>query len=106
MTFRAMQAEARAHVRLKGRVQGVGFRWATADEARRRRLTGWVRNLDSGEVEAVFEGSPDAVQEMLSWCNDGPPGSHVRDVRVSWDEPVEHLPKFEIRPTGYGPELA
>src|SRR5260370_41547211 len=45
---------ARAHVRLAGRVQGVGFRYAAADEARRRRLTGWVRNLDSGDVEAVL----------------------------------------------------
>jgi acylphosphatase len=90
---------ARAHVRLKGRVQGVGFRYATADEARRHRLQGWVRNLDSGEVEAVFEGPRSEVVDMVRWCEDGPPGAYVRDLKVSWDEPLEQLQQFEIRPT-------
>ena len=97
-----MQAEARAHVWLTGRVQGVGFRFATADEARDRRLGGWVRNLDSGGVEAVFEGPRERVEDMLRWCEEGPPGSYVRHVRVSWDEPPEHLGRFEIRPTAGG----
>ncbi len=90
---------ARAHVRLAGRVQGVGFRYAAADEARRRRLTGWVRNLDSGSVEAVFEGPRALVEDMLRWCTDGPPGAYVRDVHVAWDEPPEHFTRFEIRHT-------
>jgi acylphosphatase len=97
-----MQTETRVHVTIKGRVQGVGFRYATADEARRRRLAGWVRNLDSGAVEAVFEGSAATVEDMLQWCEDGPPGAFVRDVRVSWDEPPEHLTGFEIRSTSVG----
>ncbi len=90
---------ARAHVRVAGRVQGVGFRYSTADEARRRHLTGWVRNLDSGAVEAVFEGPRALVEDMLRWCNDGPPGAYVRDVHVAWDEPAEHFAHFEIRGT-------
>ena len=97
-----MATEARAHVRLKGRVQGVGFRYAAADEARRLGLHGWVRNLDSGEVEAVFEGPREKVVDMVRWCEDGPPGSYVRDVKVSWDEPLEQLGQFEIRPTSTG----
>jgi acylphosphatase len=97
-----MQTEARAHIRLSGRVQGVGFRYATADEARRRNLKGWVRNVDSGGVEAVFEGPHASVEGMVRWCEDGPPGAYVRDVRVSWDEPPEHLPTFEVRPTSRG----
>jgi acylphosphatase len=97
-----MAGNGRAHVRLSGRVQGVGFRWATADEARRRRLAGWVRNLDSGDVEAVFEGPHASLEDMLRWCRDGPPGSYVRDVHVSWDEPTEGLARFEIRPTSSG----
>jgi len=88
---------ARAHVRLVGRVQGVGFRYSAADEARRRRLNGWVRNLDSGAVEAVFEGPRSSVDDMLRWCAEGPPGAYVRKVQVSWDEPPEHLVGFEIR---------
>lgn len=94
-----MSTETRAHVLLKGQVQGVGFRYATAHEARRRRVNGWVRNLDSGAVEAVFEGPDAAVKAMLEWCEAGPPGAYVRDVRVSWDEPTEQLRSFEIRPT-------
>jgi acylphosphatase len=90
---------ARVHVRLAGRVQGVGFRYAAADEARRRQLTGWVRNLDSGGVEAVFEGPRASVEDMLRWCNDGPPGAYVRDLQVAWDEPPEHPAGFEIRHT-------
>jgi acylphosphatase len=95
-------ADARAHVRLVGRVQGVGFRFAAADEARGRGLAGWVRNLDSGGVEAVFEGSRLGIEGMLNWCADGPPGAYVRDVQVTWDEPVEGLARFEIRPTSMG----
>jgi acylphosphatase len=91
--------QARAHVRLKGRVQGVGFRISAAEEARQRRLTGWVRNLDSGGVEAVFEGPHHAVAEMVRWCEDGPQGAFVRDLHVSWDEPLEHFARFEVRPT-------
>jgi acylphosphatase len=94
--------EARAHVHLRGRVQGVGFRYATADEARQRGLTGWVRNLDSGGVEAVFEGPRWRVEDMLRWCYEGPPGAYVRDVRVDWDEPLEHLREFEIHTTAFG----
>jgi acylphosphatase len=86
-------------VRLFGRVQGVGFRYSAADEARRRELNGWVRNLDSGDVEAVFQGPRSAVEDMLRWCNDGPSGAYVREMRVSWDEPAEPLTRFEIRPT-------
>jgi acylphosphatase len=91
---------ARVHVRLAGRVQGVGFRWATAEEARRRQLTGWVRNLDSNAVEAVFEGPRAMVEDMLRWCTDGPSGAYVRDVRAAWDEPPEHFSGFEIRHAG------
>jgi acylphosphatase len=80
-------------------VQGVGFRFATAAEARRHHLGGWVRNLDSGGVEAVFEGSHAAVESVVRWCEDGPPGAFVRDVHVAWDEPAEGLTTFEIRPT-------
>jgi acylphosphatase len=89
----------RVHVRLAGRVQGVGFRYATADEAERRRLVGWVRNLGSGGVEAVFQGPRAAIEDMLRWCHRGPPGSYVRDVQVDWDEHIERVGAFEIRRT-------
>jgi acylphosphatase len=93
---------ARAHVRLAGRVQGVGFRYWTADEARKRGVTGWVRNLDSGGVEAVFEGQRSSVEAMVRWCGEGPPGAYVRQVKVSWDEPADDFAQFEIRRTSAG----
>jgi acylphosphatase len=89
-------------VRVAGRVQGVGFRYATSDEARRRHLGGWVRNLESGGVEAVFEGPRAQVEEMLKWCRNGPPGAWVRDVKLDLDEPLEGLAAFEIRRTAVG----
>jgi acylphosphatase len=88
---------------LAGRVQGVGFRYYAAERARGQNLAGWVRNLDSGEVEAVFQGPRGAVEDMVRWCTDGPPGAHVRDIRVTWDEPPEPLTEstFEIRATTF-----
>jgi acylphosphatase len=97
-----MRNDARAHVRLSGRVQGVGFRISVAQEARMRHLAGWVRNLDSGGVEAVFEGPRENVEDMVRWCHEGPPGAYVVDVHVSWDEPPEHFVRFDVRATSFG----
>ncbi len=93
---------ARAHVKISGHVQGVGFRFAVVEAARRQRVAGWVRNLDTGQVEAVFEGPRPNVEALVEWCRDGPPGAWVRDVWTGWDEPPEGLHTFEVRPTGYG----
>ncbi len=98
----AVSATVRAHVSIVGRVQGVGFRYSTAEEAERRRLAGWVRNVESGGVEAVFQGSREAVEDMVRWCHRGPSGSFVRDVGVIWDEPLESLDRFEVRRTLHG----
>jgi acylphosphatase len=65
-----------------GRVQGVGFRWAVEDEARREDLTGWVRNLPDGRVEAVVEGDEEQVQRMVAFCRRGPAAARVEDVQV------------------------
>lgn len=76
----------RARVVVRGRVQGVGFRWATQRRARSLRLGGWVRNRADGTVEAVFEGTADAVESMVAWCATGPRGAKVDQVEVAWDE--------------------
>jgi acylphosphatase len=85
----------RAHVWISGRVQGVFFRSRIAEMARAEGLAGWVRNLPDGRVEAVFEGSPDAVDRLLAWCHRGPEGAHVTDVQVASDAP-EGLRGFSI----------
>lgn len=90
-------ARERAHVRVSGRVQGVFFRDAARDEARRLNLAGWISNLPDGRVEAVFEGDPDAVGEILRWCERGPEQASVQDVEVSYEEPQGAPAEFEVR---------
>ncbi|MBD2043564.1 acylphosphatase [Microcoleus sp. FACHB-672] len=86
----------RAHVIVSRRVQGVGYRFSTLDEANSRGITGWVRNLPDGRVEAVFEGTEETVTEMIRWCDQGPPTSVVKDVFVEYQKP-EGLQQFDIR---------
>ncbi len=86
----------RRRVVVHGRVQGVGFRISLARVAGSRGLAGWVRNQPDGTVEAVLEGSPDAVESLVRWCGQGPRGAAVDGVDVE-DEPAEGLQGFEIR---------
>ena len=86
----------RAHVFVAGRVQGVSYRGFTAREARARGLHGWVRNLDDGRVEAVFEGPRDQVQAMVDWCWQGSPAARVEAVEVSW-ESAQQESAFVVR---------
>ena len=70
-----------ARVSIEGSVQGVFFRAWTEEEAVRRGLSGWVRNRRDGSVEALFQGSKAAVDEMLEACRSGPPDARVRRLR-------------------------
>jgi len=70
----------RLHIVISGRVQGVAFRAATREKARVLNLTGWVRNLKDGRVEAVLEGEDDKVDLMRHWCEHGPPLAMVTGV--------------------------
>jgi acylphosphatase len=78
--------KARAHVFASGRVQGVFFRAETAEFAERHKLTGWVRNLSDGSVEAVFEGEKESVESAVDFCKRGPPGAFVSNLDVEWGE--------------------
>lgn len=88
--------KARAHVFVSGIVQGVFFRANTRDEARRCSVTGWVRNLPDGRVEAVFEGEKQDVASMLRWCAHGPPGAEVKDMDANWEEYSSDFDLFSI----------
>ena len=70
----------RTRLRITGRVQGVWYRGATAAEARKLGVEGWIRNLPDGSVEALIEGEPAAVRVLVEWCRTGPPGAHVTHV--------------------------
>lgn len=86
----------RAHVLIAGRVQGVNFRAYTRDRAREAQVEGWVRNLDDGRVEALFEGSRSAVQQLVSWCYSGPTHAEVEKVEVAWETPTGKEGAFSI----------
>ncbi len=86
----------RRRVEVEGRVQGVFFRDTCRHEATRTGVTGWVRNLRDGRVEAVFEGPADAVEQLVAWCGTGPPRATVTGVRTYVEEPRgEH--SFRVR---------
>jgi len=79
---------------ISGRVQGVGFRYALADEARARNLGGWVRNRRDGTVEAVVAGPEAEVEAVIAWARHGPPAARVTGVSVG---PAEEAGEsFEI----------
>jgi acylphosphatase len=71
---------------INGRVQGVGFRWFTKDVAMREGVTGWVRNLPDGRVEALIEGDADAIARVEQALHTGPPGARVQSVNSLADE--------------------
>lgn len=77
-----MLAPEARHLVIRGRVQGVGFRYSMAREAARLALTGWVRNRLDGTVEVVIAGPAEAIATMLAWARQGPPTAHVEHVAV------------------------
>ncbi len=84
-----------AHVR--GRVQGVSFRYYTRSQADRLDLTGWVRNEADGAVSVVAEGPETALRQLLAFLHRGPPAANVSQVETRWGSPTGDLPRFEIR---------
>ena len=84
---------ARCHIFVSGRVQGVGYRYFARREAMKQGLTGWVRNLSDGRVEALLEGDEDAVAAMLHWCARGPAGAHVDRINK---ENLSGSPEYDV----------
>ena len=89
--------KVRAHIFVTGWVQGVFFRYETKRKALRSNISGWVRNLRDGRVEAIFEGEKEAVEAMVGFCREGTPAAKVEHVEVSWDEPTGELRDFQVR---------
>jgi acylphosphatase len=77
----------RARLVIRGRVQGVWFRGAMQEEARRLGASGWARNLTNGDVAAEVEGERHIVDDVIAWAHHGPPGARVSDVNVEWIAP-------------------
>ncbi len=93
-----MSAIRKAHVSIEGRVQGVGYRAWVETTALALDLSGWVRNRHDGSVEAVFQGPPGRVADMLGLCEQGPPSARVTRVIVLGEVADAHY-GFEVRTT-------
>lgn len=87
----------RTHVFISGRVQGVFFRSSTRDKAMELGITGWVRNLFDGRVEAVFEGEKENVEKIVQWCRKGNKIAKVEDVEIVYDKYTGEFNGFSIR---------
>ncbi|MBN9248011.1 MAG: acylphosphatase [Hyphomicrobium sp.] len=86
------------HVRIEGRVQGVGYRAWVESAARTMGLTGWVRNRRDRSVEIALHGPVERVDEMLRLCAQGPPGAHVTKVEILGED-VGAFDGFDVLPT-------
>ena len=89
--------DVRAHCIVEGMVQGVFYRSCTMDKARELGVTGWVRNLRDGRVEAVFEGDEEKVKATVEWLWEGSQYSKVEDVKVHWEAYNGEFKTFETR---------
>jgi len=86
----------RAHVFIEGRVQGIGYRYWIRKTAERFDLTGWVRNLADGRVEAVFEGQKQGIEDIIKKCRRGPMLAGVKHIDVVWEDATGEFKNFEI----------
>ena len=92
-----MEEVTEARVVVSGRVQGVWFRGFTQRVAADAGVRGWVRNLPDRRVEAVLQGNRAAVETVVGFLREGPPGATVTDIAVSWGPPSEVYRGFHIR---------
>jgi acylphosphatase len=92
---------ARAHVFVAGRVQGVFFRVETRSEAMKRNVAGWVQNTSDSRVEAIFEGKKADVEQLVDFCRRGPPGARVTEIDVQWETYTGEFKAFKIQRTAY-----
>jgi len=90
-------AVVRVHIYVSGRVQGVFYRSNTRKRALELGLTGWVRNLPDGLVEAVVEGEEDQVDKLVLWCRRGPPSAVVTGLEVEREAPTGEFETFRVR---------
>lgn len=83
-------------ITVKGRVQGVGFRFSAREKARKYGIKGYVKNLPNGDVEIMAIGPEHSVDEFIRWCNEGPAFAHVNDMEIEETEPKNYQ-TFDVK---------
>ena len=86
----------RIHLFIRGKVQGVFFRQAIKVIAKKNNITGWVRNLDDGRVEALLEGDSESVNIVVEWSNIGPANARVDEVKIKTKKFQNEFLSFEV----------
>jgi acylphosphatase len=86
----------RVHLFIKGKVQGVFFRQAMKVTAKNNHVSGWVKNLKDGRVEAIVEGEDMDVSNVVEWCHAGPANARVEDVVIRNERFKDEFTKFEV----------
>ena len=91
--------KSRIHIFIRGDVQGVFFRSGTISKANGLGLAGWVRNRSDGSVEIVAEGEKEKLEELLSWCRNGPSGARVDEIKYDWEKAKDEFGGFSAKAT-------
>lgn len=87
----------RAQVKVQGRVQGVYYRASACARARQLNLKGWARNCPDGSVELTAEGDRMQLEQLISWCRNGPPAAVVTHVEVAWQTATGEFVGFVVK---------
>ncbi|OGI10370.1 MAG: hypothetical protein A3I68_04770 [Candidatus Melainabacteria bacterium RIFCSPLOWO2_02_FULL_35_15] len=85
-----------ARLLITGKVQGVFYRTSCQEVAQRLGLSGWVKNLSDGNVEALVQGEKGEIEKLITWCKKGPPGAVVSNLDVNWETIVKQITSFKI----------
>ena len=89
--------KSRVHIFVSGKVQGVFFRENTRKKAAEFRLSGFVRNLQNGKVEAIFEGKKEKIEKIIQWIKKGPETVQIKNIEINWQNYQGEFKSFEIR---------
>jgi len=89
--------DSRLQIIIAGEVQGVFFRAGTVSEAKKLKLTGWVRNTEDGSVEVMAEGERNALESLLDWCYHGPEGASVSSIEYRWLDASGEFGDFSVK---------
>ena len=89
--------KSRSHIFVSGKVQGVFFRENTRKKAAEFGLSGFVRNLPNGKVEAVFEGEKEKIEKIIQWIKKGSETAQVENIEIDWQNSQGEFKNFKIR---------
>jgi acylphosphatase len=85
-----------ARLLITGKVQGVFYRASCQEIAQRLGLSGWVKNLSDGNVEALVQGEKVGIEKLINWCKKGPPDAVVSNLNVNWETVIKQITSFKI----------